>query len=93
MEFEFDLQKSEANKLKHGISLIEARQLWDVPAIELRAKTIDEPRFMLIGKINGKLYSCIYTLRDEKIRLISARRSREKEEKIYHERIEKEENT
>lgn len=76
MKFEYDNHKSTANKAKHGISLEDAKDLWAVPAVELEAKTIDEPRYMIIGKINGKFYSCIYTIRGETIRLISARRSR-----------------
>lgn len=87
MKFVYDKKKSATNKSKHGISLEEAKELWFVPSVELKAKTIDEPRFMLIGKINGKFYSCIYTIREEAIRLISARRSRKAEEEIYHENI------
>lgn len=55
--------------------------------MELAAKTIDEPRFMIIGQLNEKLYSCIYTIRAEVIRLISARRSRKTEEEIYYDHI------
>ncbi len=87
MKFVYDKKKSEINKSKHGISLEEAKELWFVPSVELEAKTIDEPRFMLIGKINGKFYSCIYTIREKAIRLISARRSRKAEEEIYNENI------
>lgn len=87
MKFEYNSQKSTINKTKHGLSLEEAKTLWDVPSIEIKAKTIDEPRFMIIGKIKGKFYSCIYTLRGDAIRLISARRSRKSEENIYHEHI------
>jgi uncharacterized DUF497 family protein len=90
MKFEHDPKKSAVNKLKHGITLEEAQELWSVPAIEITAKTVDESRFIIIGKIREKLYSCIYTVRGEHIRLISARRSRESEEKIYYDHIEKE---
>lgn len=87
MEFEFDPKKSKTNKEKHGLSLQDAQVLWNVPHVQLEARTTDEPRFMLIGEIKGKCYSCIYTTRGQKIRLISARRSRTSEEKIYHEHI------
>lgn len=87
MRFEYDKNKSTSNKAKHGISLEEAKELWLVPSVEIEARTIDELRLMIIEKINGKYYSCIYTLRDEVIRLISARRSRKNEEEIYHEII------
>lgn len=50
MKFEYDQKKSKANQSKHGISLEEAKGLWFVPSVELEAKTVDEPRFMIIGK-------------------------------------------
>jgi uncharacterized DUF497 family protein len=87
MKFELDPQKSGENLKKHGISLEEAKELWLVPAVEIEARTVDEPRWMAIGMIRGKIYSCIYTKRGETIRLISARRSRSEEEAIYHEAI------
>ena len=84
MEFEFDSQKSAANKAKHGIDFIEAQALWDDPdLIEIPARTSDEPRFFVIGKIEGKLWSAIFTYRNEQIRLISVRRSRREEVVIY----------
>ena len=84
MEFEFDAQKSVANKAKHGIDFVEAQALWDDPdLIEIHARTSDEPRFLVIGKIEGKLWSAIFTYRNEQIRLISVRRSRREEVTIY----------
>ncbi|MFZ2655006.1 MAG: BrnT family toxin [Victivallales bacterium] len=84
MNFEFDPKKSKSNKEKHGIDFIEAQALWDDPdLIEIPAKTIDEPRYMVIGKIKDKHWSGIITLRDENIRIISIRRSRTEEIEIY----------
>lgn len=84
MEFEFDENKSKINQEKHGINFVEAQQLWiDPNRIELLAKTEDEPRFMLIGKIGDKHWSAIITYRQTKIRLISVRRSRTNEVNLY----------
>jgi len=84
MNFEFDPKKSKSNKEKHGIDFIEAQALWDdSDLIEIPAKTIDEPRYMVIGKIKDKHWSGIITLRDENIRIISIRRSRTEEIEIY----------
>jgi len=63
MKFEYDHNKSATNKQEHGISPDDARLLWFVPHIEIAARTIDETRYMIIRKINAKLYSCIYTTR------------------------------
>ena len=84
MEFEFDKRKSQFNKKKHGIDFIEAQNLWDdLDRIEIPAKTIDEERFLIIGKIYDKYWSAIVTYRNEKVRIISVRRSRKEEIDIY----------
>lgn len=84
MDFEFDKRKSEINKKKHGIDFIEAQALWNDPdGIEIPAKTIDEQRFLLIGKISDKYWSSIITYRNERIRIISVRGSRKEEIDIY----------
>ena len=84
MDFEFDTNKSKANKNKHGIDFIEAQKLWDDPdRIEIPTKYLDEPRYVLIAMINNKHWSAIFTYRNNKIRLISVRRSRENEKEIY----------
>ena len=84
IEFEFDKRKSQINKNKHGIDFIEAQTLWeDTDRIEIPAKTIDEERYLLIGKISDKCWSAILTYRGEKVRIISVRRSRKEEVEIY----------
>ena len=85
MIFEYDAQKSQVNRDKHGISFEDAKQLWFVPAVEIRAQPrFDEERFMLIGKLGDKFTSCIFTMRGEAFRIISARRSRKKEVELYY---------
>lgn len=84
MEFEFDENKSKANKEKHGIDFIEAQKLWDDPdRIEIPTKFLDEPRYVLIGMINNIHWSAIFTYRNKRIRLISVRRARKNETEIY----------
>jgi hypothetical protein len=84
MEFEFDSEKSDGNKKKHGIDFYEAQAIWDdSDSIEIPVKTSDEPRFLVIGKISGKYWSGVITYRGEKIRIISVRRSRKEEVDIY----------
>ncbi len=84
MEFEFDPKKSDSNKQKHGIDFSAAQALWDDPdLIEIPVKTIDEPRYLVIGKIGEKHWSGVITYRGEKIRIISIRRSRKEEVEIY----------
>lgn len=84
MTFEFDPEKSAANKIKHGIDFIEAQALWDdLDYVEIPAITTDEPRALVVGKINAKHWSGVITYRSESVRIISVRRSRKEEIDIY----------
>jgi uncharacterized protein len=89
MDFEYDPAKSDENKRKHGIDFEEAQTLWDDPALlEIPARDSDEPRWLLIGKVDlgwagEKLWSAFITRRGENVRLISVRRAREKEAALY----------
>ena len=84
MEFEFDRNKSESNKQKHGIDFNEAKELWEDPDfVEIPVKISGEPRFLTIGKIAGKFWTGVITYRSGNIRIIFVRRSRKKEIGIY----------
>ena len=85
MEFEYDSKKSQTNKAKHGIDFEEAKELFDDDnSLVVPAKNVeDEERYALIGRLRGKCYVAIFTLRGEKIRIISVRRCRKKEEANY----------
>jgi uncharacterized DUF497 family protein len=82
--FEFDPDKSRANKRKHGLNFVEAQRLWDDPdLLEVPARSSDEARFLVIGQINAKHWSAIVTYRDGHIRIISVRRVRKEEVEHY----------
>ena len=84
MKFEYDLKKNNANQQKHGIDFAEAQVLWDDEnRIQYPALTVDEKRFILIGMIDKKYWTAIYTIRNESIRIISVRRSRKEEVTLY----------
>lgn len=85
MKFEYDKNKSKINKSKHGIDFEEAKELWKDPySLELPSiQSEDEERFLVLAQINSKNYTAIITYRDVNIRIISVRRSREKEIKLY----------
>jgi uncharacterized protein len=58
--------------------------LWeDSDRVEIPARIEDEPRYLIIGKTENIIWSVIITYREDKIRIISARRSREREVIIY----------
>ena len=84
MEFEWDDKKSQANKSKHGIDFNAATELWnDQDRIEIQTNFPTENRNALIGKIGDKLWTAIFTRRVDAIRIISVRRGRKKEVKLY----------
>ncbi len=84
VEFEFDDTKSQSNLAKHGINFLDAQELWaDPDRIEIPARIEDEPRFLIIGTIAQKCWSAIITYRENRVRLISVRRSRKEEVVIY----------
>ncbi len=85
MIFEYDINKSKSNKQKHGIDFKEAKELWqdpytfEIPSISNKY----ENRFLVFGQINSKNWTAIITYRDTNIRIISVRRSRTKEVRLY----------
>ena len=84
VEFEYNGKKSVSNKKKHGIDFIEAQKLWeDDDKIIFPARSTEEERYILIGIMENNHWSAIYTVRKEKVRLISVRRSRNDEEELY----------
>lgn len=84
MDFEFDLAKSAANLAKHGIDFVGAQAMWDDPdRLEIPARTGDEPRFQVIGRIGAALWSAFVTYRKGRVRIISVRRARDEEEAAY----------
>jgi len=88
MEFEWDDGKSRSNALKHGIDFKMAKELWlDENRIEIRAPYPIENRWITIAKLNKKIWAAVYTRRKDKIRLISVRRARRKEEILYEKKL------
>ena len=94
MNFEYDEYKSKLNQLKHGIDFEEAKALWEDPyTFELKSNYAQprsqsyldqgEDRFLVLGRIKSKNYTAIITYRNNSTRIISVRRSRKEEIKLY----------
>ncbi len=84
MGFEFDDNRSQSNKRKDGIDFVEAQKLWEDPdRLEVAARTVDESRFLMVGKIGSDHWSAVFTYRKETTRIISVRRSRQEEIELY----------
>jgi uncharacterized DUF497 family protein len=78
MTFEYDPRKAQTNRQKHGISFAEAESVFFDPLAihDIDPDAIGEERFIALGMGNsGLLLVVVYTMRGDKIRLISARRA------------------
>ena len=87
-EFEWDDCKATSNLRIHKIAFEVARLAFgDVFAIEREDRREDygEARYNLIGMAEGHLLQVTYTLRGERVRIISARLAEPKEKRRYHE--------
>lgn len=87
MKFEWDEKKSTINFSKHGIDFKAATELWeDEDRIQIQTAFPIENRIILIGKIGENLWAAIYTRRNNAIRIISVRRARKKEARLYEQK-------
>ena len=89
MKFEWDEAKNKANIAKHAVSFKEATKAFSdkkaLTAYDSMHSTETESRYNLIGKVGDKIMTVSYTIRDEKIRIISAGYYR-KGRRIYEKR-------
>ena len=83
MDFEYDPVKSALNLAKHGIDFQEIQEIWEGKVIAAPSRSSSESRFLAIGVLGAKYWTVIIRLRDEKVRISSARRSRKNEIKYY----------
>ena len=81
---EFGPTKSASNLEKHRIDFTAVQALWeDSMRVEIPARTVDEPRWLVIGQIEGRHWPVVVTYREDRARIISARRSRKEEAALY----------
>ena len=86
VKFEYDPAKSDTNFQKHGIDFEAAQYLWlDPNALQIQAKSDTEERYALIAGIQKIVWIAFYTYRKDVIRIISVRRARDNEKRIYDE--------
>ena len=84
MDFDFGPTKSTANLDKHGIDFVGAQALWHDPdRLEIPARSLDEPRTQVIGRIGDVVWSAFITMRGDRVRIISVRRARDEEKAAY----------
>ena len=83
-DFEWDPRKSEANLEKHGISFPDVIDLFQAPYLTVSSDRSSEARWLAIGEIWGRVVTIVYTERNGRKRLISARMARSYERQAYY---------
>ncbi|MDX2224125.1 MAG: BrnT family toxin [Rhodospirillaceae bacterium] len=82
--FEWDETKNRANITKHQIDFDDALKVFDGFVHVFRSDRFGEERFVAIGEIEpGLTIAVVYTQRENRQRIISARRARKNEERDY----------
>ena len=87
IEFEWDDEKARSNLRKHGVSFEDARHVFaDVFSIEwLDSRTnYGEDRTIIVGMAQGRHLTVVYTERDDRIRIVSARKATKRECDDYY---------
>ena len=91
MEIEFDPEKAAANPINHeGVTFDEAKQVLLDPFVLTREDTdaLDEPRFVSLGMgAKGRILVTVWTLRSDRIRIISAWKANQLQRRCYEQQF------
>ena len=85
MGFQWDADKSASNEAKHGITFLQAAQIFRgviLKSLDTR-RDYGEPRFIALGAFDGEVLRVVFTERDGDIRLISAWKAGRDDRKKY----------
>lgn len=86
-EYEWDAQKNAANIRKHKIDFEDAAHTFNGFIVENESIRNGEKRYAAVGLMNDVVITVVYTMRNRKRRLISARRARTNEKRDYYQKI------
>jgi uncharacterized DUF497 family protein len=89
MRFEWDDAKNEANRRKHGLDFGDAAAVFSDPTLtfaDLR-HSYDEPRYLTLGMLAGRMVIIAHTQRDDATRIISMRKANAGERARYQKRL------
>lgn len=89
MDFEWDEKKNTLNQDKHGVSFKYVAAMFNHPILTHKDTRTDygEDRLISLGCIDDDVFCVTYTIRNEKIRIISAWKGGRKEYERYHNHI------
>src|SRR4029077_14460447 len=89
MKYDWDEAKNRKNLAKHGLSFEDAEQVFAGPCVTLAADrfTYGVERLITLGLLAGRLVVIAHPPRDDGTRIISMRKGKRREQKIYQERL------
>jgi len=82
-EFEWHERKRAINLEKHGIDFADAMTIWCGFVATRRSAHASEERFVSVGEREGRIIAVVWTMRDGRRQLISARKARTHERDCY----------
>jgi uncharacterized DUF497 family protein len=90
LKFDWDQWNIQKNEIKHGISSLEAESMFFDESLvifnDIKHSTKKEKRWIAYGQSNkNRILMTAFTIRRNKIRIISSRQASEKEREIYEE--------
>lgn len=83
MPFEWDEAKRRMNLQKHGIDFLRAAEVFESDYFVVPSNRNGEKRWKAVGKAQSEIFAVIFTVRGEKMRIISARKGRKDEKTRY----------
>ena len=91
MEFEWDDNKRQINIEKHGIDFADAEKVFQGFTYKIGSRITDygEQRIIETGLLNNLEVTVVYTMREDRLRIISMRRARHEERDVFYEEAEK----
>ena len=86
MRCEWDERKNESNLVKHGLGFELAKEVFRSPFVTKKdnRKDYGEKRMIALGVVEQFVLLVVYTMRGDRIRIISARRANEEERRVYY---------
>ncbi|MBM3544136.1 MAG: BrnT family toxin [Alphaproteobacteria bacterium] len=88
-EFEWDEDKREGNWNTHEVDFEDVKEVFRHPHVVAPSYGYGESRWTAVGLLDDVEITVVFTIRDERCRLISARRARHYERNAYYEAIHK----
>ncbi|MBF0105954.1 MAG: BrnT family toxin [Deltaproteobacteria bacterium] len=90
--FDWDQWNSQKNEIKHGVSRMEAEGTFYDPLYKMfldkRHSTVKEARYILYGRsLENRVLMIGFTVRKNKVRIITARPASKKERAIYENKV------